>query len=331
LRDKVVKEVTVLQRIAVLTSGGDSPGMNAAIRAVVRKAIYHGLEVIGIKRGYSGFIEADMWPMDLSSVGDIVHRGGTVLRTARSEEFKTPQGRAKAFANVQRFGIQGLVVIGGDGSFRGADTFGTEYNLPIIGVPGTIDNDIIGTEYTIGFETATNTVLDAINKIRDTATSHERTFIIEVMGRESGYIALMAGLAGGAETILVPELPYNLNEVCEKLARGYKRGKLHSIIIVAEGAGKALDIGQQISVMTGLETKVTILGHLQRGGSPTSFDRVLASRMGAKAVDALMEGYHKHMVGIIADKIVPTPLETTFQGRRSIDLELYDLANILSI
>jgi len=320
-----------LQRIAVLTSGGDSPGMNAAIRAVVRKAIYHGLEVIGIKRGYSGFIEADMWPMDLSSVGDIVHRGGTVLRTARSEEFKTPQGRAKAFANVQRFGIQGLVVIGGDGSFRGADTFGTEYNLPIIGVPGTIDNDIIGTEYTIGFETATNTVLDAINKIRDTATSHERTFIIEVMGRESGYIALMAGLAGGAETILVPELPYNLNEVCEKLARGYKRGKLHSIIIVAEGAGKALDIGQQISVMTGLETKVTILGHLQRGGSPTSFDRVLASRMGAKAVDALMEGYHKHMVGIIADKIVPTPLETTFQGRRSIDLELYDLANILSI
>jgi len=331
LRDKVVKEVTVLQRIAVLTSGGDSPGMNAAIRAVVRKAIYHGLEVIGIKRGYSGFIEADMWPMDLSSVGDIVHRGGTVLRTARSEEFKTPQGRAKAFANVQRFGIQGLVVIGGDGSFRGADTFGTEYNLPIIGVPGTIDNDIIGTEYTIGFETATNTVLDAINKIRDTATSHERTFIIEVMGRESGYIALMAGLAGGAETILVPELPYNLNEVCEKLARGYKRGKLHSIIIVAEGAGKALDIGQQISVMTGLETKVTILGHLQRGGSPTSFDRVLASRMGAKAVDALMEGYHKHMVGIIADKIVPTPLETTFQGRRSIDLKLYDLANILSI
>jgi len=320
-----------LQRIAVLTSGGDSPGMNAAIRAVVRKAIYHGLEVIGIKRGYSGFIEADMWPMDLSSVGDIVHRGGTVLRTARSEEFKTPQGRAKAFANVQRFGIQGLVVIGGDGSFRGADTFGTEYNLPIIGVPGTIDNDIIGTEYTIGFETATNTVLDAINKIRDTATSHERTFIIEVMGRESGYIALMAGLAGGAETILVPELPYNLNEVCEKLARGYKRGKLHSIIIVAEGAGKALDIGQQISVMTGLETKVTILGHLQRGGSPTSFDRVLASRMGAKAVDALMEGYHKHMVGIIADKIVPTPLETTFQGRRSIDLKLYDLANILSI
>jgi len=331
LRDKVVKEVPVLQRIAVLTSGGDSPGMNAAIRAVVRKAIYHGLEIIGIKRGYSGFIEADMWPMDLSSVGDIVHRGGTVLRTARSEEFKTPQGRAKAFANVQRFGLQGLVVIGGDGSFRGADTFASEYNLPVIGVPGTIDNDILGTEYTIGFETATNTVLDAINKIRDTATSHERTFIIEVMGRESGYIALMAGLAGGAESILVPELPYNIDEVCEKLIRGYKRGKLHSIILVAEGAGRGLDIGKQISARTGLETKVTILGHLQRGGAPTAFDRVLASRMGAKAVDALMEGYRKHMMGIIADKIVPTPLETTFQGRRTIDLELYNLANILSI
>ncbi len=320
-----------MQRIAVLTSGGDSPGMNAAIRAVVRKAIYHGLEVIGIKRGYSGFIEADMWPMDLSSVGDIIHRGGTILRTARSEEFKTPEGRAKANHNVQRFGIQGLVVIGGDGSFRGAEIFNNEYNLPVIGVPGTIDNDIIGTEYTIGFETATNTVLDAINKIRDTATSHERTFILEVMGRESGYIALMAGLAGGAESILIPELRYSIDEVCDKLIRGYKRGKLHSIIIVAEGAGRGLDIGKQISAKTGLETKVTILGHLQRGGSPTAFDRNLASRMGSRAVEALMEGYRKHMVGIVADKIVASPLDTAFQGKRTIDLEIYDLANILSI
>ncbi len=320
-----------MQRIAVLTSGGDSPGMNAAIRAVVRKAIYHGLEVIGIKRGFSGFIEADMWPMDLSSVGDIVHRGGTILRTARSEEFKTPEGREKAFANVQRFGIQGLVVIGGDGSFRGADTFNSEYNLPVIGVPGTIDNDIIGTEYSIGFDTAINTVVDAINKIRDTATSHERTFILEVMGRESGYIALMAGLAGGAESILIPELRYSIDEVCEKLIHGYKRGKLHSIIIVAEGAGSGLDVGKRINEKTGLETKVTILGHLQRGGTPTAFDRILASRMGAKAVEILIEGYRKHMVGMVADKIVASSLDASYKGKRAIDLDIYNLANILSI
>ncbi len=328
---KNLKEVAVVQRIAVLTSGGDSPGMNAAIRAVVRKAIYHGLEVIGIKRGFSGFIEADMGPMSLSSVGDVIHRGGTILRTARSEEFKTPDGRAKAFANVQRFGIQGLVVIGGEGSFKGADIFSSEYNLPVIGVPGTIDNDIIGTEYSIGFDTATNTVVDAINKIRDTATSHERTFILEVMGRESGYIALMAGLAGGAGSILIPELRYGIDEVCEKLIRGYKRGKLHSIIIVAEGAGSGLDVGKQISEITGLETKVTILGHLQRGGTPTAFDRILASRMGSKAVEMLMAGYRKNIVGVEADKIVANPLDVASKGKKPIDLEIYDLANILSI
>ncbi|WP_092481839.1 6-phosphofructokinase [Desulfoscipio geothermicus] len=320
-----------MQRIAVLTSGGDSPGMNAAIRAVVRKAIYHGLEVIGIQRGYSGFIEADMGPMNLGSVADIVHRGGTVLRTARSEEFKTPEGRSKAFANVQRFGIQGLVVIGGDGSFKGAEVFNREYNLPVIGVPGTIDNDITGTEFSIGFDTAINTVVEAINKIRDTATSHERTFILEVMGRESGYIALMAGLAGGAESILIPELRQSIEEVCDKLKRGYKRGKLHSIIIVAEGAASGLEVGKQIREMTGLETKVTILGHLQRGGTPTAFDRILASQMGAKAVELLMEGCRNHMVGMVAGKVVASPLEAAFHGKRPIDLEIYNLANILSI
>ncbi|AGL01852.1 6-phosphofructokinase [Desulfoscipio gibsoniae] len=320
-----------MQRIAVLTSGGDSPGMNAAIRAVVRKAIYHGLEVIGIQRGFSGFVEADMGPMNLGSVADIIHRGGTILRTARSEEFKTPEGRAKAYANVQRFGIQGLVVIGGDGSFKGADMFNNEYNLPVVGVPGTIDNDITGTEYSIGFDTAINTVVEAINKIRDTATSHERTFILEVMGRESGYIALMAGLAGGAESILIPELRHSMDEVCEKLIRGYKRGKLHSIIIVAEGAASGLDVGKQIREKTGLETKVTILGHLQRGGTPTAFDRILASRMGAKAVEMLMEGFRKHMVGMLEDKIVAGALDTAFNGKRPINMEIYNLANILSI
>lgn len=320
-----------MQRIAVLTSGGDSPGMNAAIRAVVRKAIYHGLEVIGIQRGFSGFIEADMGPMSLGSVADIIHRGGTILRTARSEEFKTSRGRNKAFENVERYGIQGLVVIGGDGSFKGAEIFHREYNIPVIGVPGTIDNDIAGTDFSIGFDTAINTVVEAINKIRDTATSHERTFILEVMGRESGYIALMAGLAGGAESILIPELNFSINEVCEKLYRGYKRGKLHSIIIVAEGAASGLDISKQIKERTGLETKVTILGHLQRGGTPTAFDRILASRMGAKAVELLMSGYTKHMVGMMDGRIIASPLEAAFEVKKPIDLEVYNLAGILSI
>ena len=320
-----------MQRIAVLTSGGDSPGMNAAIRAVVRKAIFHGLEVIGIQRGYSGFIDADMGPMNLGSVADIIQRGGTILRTARSEEFKTPQGRAKAHENVLRFGIQGLVVIGGDGSFRGANVFHEEYSLPVVGVPGTIDNDIAGTDYSIGFDTAVNTVVEAINKIRDTATSHERTFILEVMGRESGHIALASGLAGGAESILIPELDNNINEVCEKLYRGYKRGKLHSIIIVAEGAASGLEIGKKLHEMTGLETKVTILGHLQRGGMPTAFDRILASRLGAMAVELLMSGNTMHMVGIVGGKIVPESLAATFKCKNAVDLELFKLAGILSI
>lgn len=318
-------------RIAVLTSGGDSPGMNAAIRAVVRKAIYHGLEVIGIQRGFSGFIEADMGPMNLGSVADIIHRGGTILRTARSEEFQTYPGRARAYANVERFGIQGLIVIGGDGSFRGAEIFHNEFNVPVVGVPGTIDNDIAGTDYSIGFDTAVNTVVEAINKIRDTATSHERTFILEVMGRESGCIAMTAGLAGGAESILVPELEFNIDEVCEKLYRGYKRGKLHSIIIVAEGAAGGMDISRIIREKTGLETKVTILGHLQRGGTPTAFDRILASRLGARAVEMLMSGYRKHMVGMVAGEILAGPLETAFTVKQPIDMDVYHLAGVLSI
>ena len=318
-------------RIAVLTSGGDSPGMNAAIRAVVRKAIYHGLEVIGIQRGFSGFIEADMGPMNLGSVADIIHRGGTILRTARSDEFMSGPGRARAHANIERFGIQGLVIIGGDGSFKGAEIFHNEFNVPVIGVPGTIDNDIAGTDYSIGFDTAVNTVVEAINKIRDTATSHERTFIVEVMGRESGCIAMTSGLAGGAESILIPELDYSLDEVCDKLYRGYKRGKLHSIIIVAEGAASGIDVGRVIREKTGLDTKVTILGHLQRGGTPTAFDRILASRMGAKAVDLLMSGYRRHMVGMVAGEIIVCPLETVFSVKKPIDMDVYNLAGILSI
>ncbi|OPY57305.1 MAG: 6-phosphofructokinase [Pelotomaculum sp. PtaU1.Bin035] len=319
-----------MQRIALLTSGGDAPGMNACIRAVVRKAIYHGLEVIGIKRGFNGFMEADMGPMKLGSVADIVQRGGTILRTARSDQFLTSEGRAKAYENVKRFGIQGLIVIGGDGSFRGARSFNREYNLPVVGVPATIDNDIPGTEQTIGFDTAVNTAVEAINKIRDTATSHERAFIVEVMGRQSGFIALAAGLAGGAESILIPERPFNYDEICEKLLQGFRRGKLHSIIVVAEGASGGLEVGRKIKERTGFDTKVTILGHLQRGGSPSAADRILASRLGAGAVDLLIKGATKMMVGVVSGDIASINLDDALAQTRSIDLEMYSLAGILS-
>jgi 6-phosphofructokinase 1 len=320
-----------MQRIALLTSGGDASGMNACIRAVVRKAIYHGMEVIGIRRGYNGFIEADMGPMNLGSVADIIHRGGTVLRTARSDAFLTSEGRAKVYENIKRFNIQGLVVIGGDGSFRGALALHREHGLPVIGVPATIDNDIPGTDWTIGFDTAVNNVVEAINKIRDTATSHERTFIIEVMGRHYGFIALAAGLAGGAETILIPEIPFSYDDICDKLLRGHRRGKLHSMIVVAEGAASGLEVGRQIKERTGFDTKVTILGHIQRGGSPSSRDRILASRLGAKAVELLMEGEIKKMVGMQAGKVVALDIENAMAMTRAIDLEMYNLAGILSI
>ncbi|MCL0041892.1 6-phosphofructokinase [Peptococcaceae bacterium] len=320
-----------MKRIGVLTSGGDAPGMNSAIRAVVRKSIYNGIEVIGINRGYSGFIEGDMWPMSLGSVADIIHRGGTILHTARSKEFMTKEGKAKAYENAKRFGIEGLVVIGGDGSFKGALEFYEEYKLPVIGVPGTIDNDIYGTDYTIGFDTAVNNVVDAINKIRDTATSHERTFIIEVMGRDCGAIALMAGLAGGAESIIIPEVPFDINEICEKLMRGVKRGKLHSMIVVAEGAASGLEIGRKIKEITGADTKVTILGHIQRGGIPTAFDRMFAARLGAKAVDLLIAGEAGKAVGTRKEEIVGYDLQEIFENKKQLDLEVLELANILSI
>lgn len=320
-----------MQRIALLTSGGDAPGMNACIRAVVRKAIYHGLEVIGIKRGYNGFIEAEIGPMNLSSVADIIQRGGTILHTARSDQFLTPEGRGKANENVRRFGIQGLVVIGGDGSFRGAMAFHREYNLPVAGVPATIDNDVPGTDQTIGFDTAVNTAVEAINKIRDTATSHERTFVIEVMGRQYGFIALAAGLAGGAESILIPEKPFNYDEICDKLMRGYRRGKLHSVIVVAEGAASGFDVAREIKERTGFDTKVTILGHLQRGGMPSASDRILASRLGARAVELLMEGEVKKIAGVQAGRIVATDMDEALTQARTIDRDMYDLAGILSI
>lgn len=320
-----------MRRIALLTSGGDAPGMNAAIRAVVRKAIYHGLEVIGVRRGFSGLIHGEFVEMNLSSVADIIHRGGTILRTARSEEFKTSAGRATAARNLRERGIEGLIVIGGDGSFRGATLLSQEHGINVIGIPATIDNDIPCTDYSIGFDTAVNNVVDAINKIRDTATSHERTYVIEVMGRRSGFIALEAGLAGGAESILIPEIPYDLDEVCAKLIRGYKRGKLHSIIIVAEGAASGLEIGRIIREKTGFETRVTILGHLQRGGTPTAFDRTIGSRMGARAVELLMAGESNKMVGIVHGEIVTVDINFALEQQRTIDRDLYELASILAI
>jgi 6-phosphofructokinase 1 len=320
-----------LQRIGLLTSGGDAPGMNAAIRAVVRKGIYHGLEVTGIMRGLAGFIDGDMQPMNIGSVADIIHRGGTILRTARSDAFTTREGRAMASENVERFRLQGLVVIGGDGSFEAARVFHEEYGLPVVGIPATIDNDIAGTEACIGFDTAVNNVVDAITKIRDTATSHERTFIVEVMGRNSGFIALQAGLAGGAESILIPELPYSVDDVCQRLMRGYRRGKLHSLIVVAEGVGSGIDIGKEIKARTGFDTKVTILGHIQRGGTPTAVDCILGSRFGAKAVELLMDGKKKVAIGLVSGNLVQWNLGNTNIKPREIDMEVYRLAGILSI
>ncbi|MEQ6377785.1 6-phosphofructokinase [Bacillaceae bacterium S4-13-58] len=319
-----------MKKIGVLTSGGDSPGMNAAIRAVVRKGIYHDLEVYGIKYGYQGLINGDIQKMEIGSVGDIIQRGGTVLYTARCEEFKTEEGQQKGIEQLKKFGIEGLVVIGGDGSFMGAKKL-TEKGFPCVGVPGTIDNDIPGTDFTIGFDTALNTVIEAIDKIRDTATSHERTYVIEVMGRNAGDIALWAGLADGAESILIPEAGVNLNEVVERLKRGAERGKRHSIIILAEGVGSGVEFGKQIQAATGFETRVTVLGHTQRGGSPTAFDRVLASRLGAKAVDLILEGKAGRMVGIQNNELVDHDIIEALNQKHRIDLDMYKLSTELSI
>ncbi|MZP30906.1 6-phosphofructokinase [Heliobacterium undosum] len=320
----------MVQHIGVLTSGGDAPGMNACVRAVVRMAIYRGIKVSGILRGFAGLLTGEMRPLDVGSVGDIIHRGGTMLRTARSKEFFEPKNQALAATKLKDAGIDALIVIGGDGSFRGAQAL-MRHGIRIVGIPGTIDNDIPGTDYTIGFDTAVNTVLDAINKIRDTATSHDRTNVIEVMGRRAGHIALLAGLGGGAESILVPEVPFDLDDVCARLLRGHDRGKLHSIILVAEGAGSAVEIGKRIEEKTGLETRVTILGHIQRGGNPTATDRIWASRMGAQAVEALLRGQSNIMLGVRKGELVEENLDKALTERNGLDEELYRLAGVLSI
>ncbi|MFJ5965228.1 MULTISPECIES: 6-phosphofructokinase [unclassified Bacillus (in: firmicutes)] len=319
-----------MKRIGVLTSGGDSPGMNAAVRAVVRKAIYHNVEVYGIYNGYSGLINGKIEKLEIGSVGDIIHRGGTKLYTARCPEFKTVEGRKKGIENLKKFGIEGLVVIGGDGSFMGAKKL-TELGFPCVGVPGTIDNDIPGTDFTIGFDTALNTVIDAIDKIRDTATSHERTYVVEVMGRHAGDIALWSGLAGGAESILIPEADYDMDEIIARLRRGHERGKKHSIIIVAEGVGSGVEFGKRIEEETSLETRVSVLGHIQRGGSPSAFDRVLASRLGAYAVELLLEGKGGRCVGIQSNELVHHDILEILDKKHTVDQNMYRLSQELSI
>ncbi|MBY0099022.1 6-phosphofructokinase [Mesobacillus maritimus] len=319
-----------MKRIGVLTSGGDAPGMNAAVRAVVRKAIYHNIEVYGVIGGYAGLMSGNIKQLELGSVGDIIHRGGTFLQSARSEEFKTREGQQKGIEQLKKHGIDGLVVIGGDGSYRGAKAL-TEQGFPCVGVPGTIDNDISGTEFTIGFDTALNTVIDAIDKIRDTASSHERTFIIEVMGRNAGDIALWSGLAGGAETILIPEAEQDIKEIAQRLKSGQERGKKHSIIIVAEGVMSGYEAGKQIKQETDMDTRVTVLGHVQRGGSPTVTDRVLASRLGARAVELLLENKGGRAVGIEKNELVDYDIIEALSKPHNLDMNLYKLSKELSI
>lgn len=319
-----------MKRIGVLTSGGDSPGMNAAIRAVVRCGIEAGLEVYGVCRGYEGLLDGEIRELDRNSVGDILHRGGTILKTARSEKFRTEEGQRHAVNMLETFGIEGLVVIGGDGSLRGGLDL-AKRGVKVMGLPGTIDNDLGYTDITIGFDTAVSTVLDAITKIRDTSSSHERTTVVEVMGRHCGDIALYAGLAGGAEAVMIPEIETDLNELCKKIVIGANRGKQHSIIIKAEGVGiSSQELAETIQDRTGKETRLVVLSYLQRGGSPTLRDRMLATLTGAKAVELLKEDSGSKAIGQVEGKIIAYDLAEALSQTRELDREMYDLINVLS-
>lgn len=319
-----------MKKIGVLTSGGDAPGMNAAIRAVVRTAIYHGLEVAGVYRGYQGLIEGDIENLNITSVGDIIHRGGTMLRTARCLDFKTDEGFNKGLQMLKMFKVDSLVVIGGDGSFNGAMRL-AQAGFPTIGLPGTIDNDLAYTDYTIGFDTALSTVVNAIGNIRDTSSSHGTVNIIEVMGRNCGDIALYGGLAGGAEAVIIPELATDIDELCSTIIKGKKRGKLHSIILLAEGVGKPYELAEQIKLKTNSDVKVSVIGYLQRGGTPTPNDRILASRMGAHAVELLKAGVYGRAVGIKGNEMIDMSFEDVLSMKKDYDKRIYELARILAI
>jgi 6-phosphofructokinase 1 len=319
-------------KIGVLTSGGDAPGMNAAIRAVVRTGIYNKMEVYGIMRGYMGMIDNDIFKMESKSVANIIQRGGTILKTARCKEFFSAEGRKQAYGNLKKLGINGLVVIGGDGSFRGAQIFSHEFDIPCIGLPGTIDKDIAGTDFTIGFDTAVNTAVEAIDKVRDTADAHDRLFIIEVMGRDSGYIALHSGIATGAENILIPERKTDIENVINSLVEKHGRKKLVNIIVVAEGEEfGALELSRVITErIPNQEVRVTILGHIQRGGAPTCFDRLIASRMGYSAVECLIEGRFNLFVGIVNNKMHYIPLDQAVKKKQKISEDWMKIVRILS-
>lgn len=319
-------------KIGVLSSGGDSPGMNAAIRAVVRTGLYHGLDVFGIMRGYQGLIENDIMPMHSRSVANIIQRGGTILKTARSKVFLQPEGRQRAYDNLKALGINGLIVIGGDGSFRGATAFSREFDIPCIGLPGTIDKDIAGTDFTIGFDTAVNTAVEAIDKIRDTADAHDRLFIIEVMGRDAGYIALHSGIATGAENILIPERKTDINALVDSLMEKERRQKLVNMVVVAEGDEfGANEIARIIKErMPQSETRVCILGHIQRGGAPTCLDRLIASRMGYAAVECLIEGRYNVMVGVKNNSMNYIPLEKAVKSKQRISEDWLRIVKILA-
>lgn len=319
-----------MKRIGVLTSGGDAPGMNAAIRAVVRTAIAEDMEIYGIQRGYEGLINGEIHRMDISSVGDIIHRGGTILRTARSERFLTPEGFRRALDMVENFDLEGLVIIGGDGSLSGGLEL-SKAGVPVMGLPGTIDNDLAYTDFTIGFDTAVNTVLGAIGNIRDTSSSHERTTVVEVMGRNCGDIALYAGLAGGAETVLIPEVDADITSICKKVIVGKNRGKVHSLIVRAEGVKiTSQELAKILEERTGIETRVVVLGYVQRGGSPTAKDRMLASQVGYRAVQLLKEDSRSRAIGISGNQIVDLDLEEALAMQRMADTSLIRLAEILS-
>jgi len=323
-----------MKKIAVLTSGGDSPGMNAAIRAVVRSSVYNGVEVCGVFRGYSGLIEGDFKDLRVRSVANILGRGGTILKSDRCEEFHTLEGRKKAYDNLISEGVDGLVVIGGNGTFAGALKFHEEYGFPIVGLPGTIDNDLAGTDHTIGFDTATNTAVEAVDKIRDTADSHNRLFFIEVMGRDSGFIALSTGIATGAIAVMTPETGTTVNDLINVLEKAHKRKKSSSIVIVAEGEnnGGAYEISKIVKEITDkYDVRITVLGHLQRGGSPSCADRVLASRLGVEAVESLLRGDVNCMIGVVNDKLVHTAFETAINNKKNTLKDEVRLAQILSI
>lgn len=325
--------MTAIKKIGVLTSGGDSPGMNAAIRAVVKTALHYNIEAIGIQKGYYGIIHNLFKPLNAQSVYNILPLGGTILKSARSAEFRTPEGRQQAYENFTSQGLDALVVIGGDGTFTGASLFEKEFDVPVIGLPGTIDNDLYGTDYTIGYDTAVNTVVTAVDKIRDTAHSHDRIFIVEVMGRDAGFIALRSGMASGAEKILIPETKTYINDLLSSLEKGRKQEDNSAIIIVAEGSefGGAMEVQKIVNErFPDYDTRVSILGHMQRGGTPSAFDRILASGLGYQAVKGLIEGQRGMMVGSVNRKIVFTPFHQSIKYHKSFNIELKNIAEILS-